>query len=264
MMRDIRKFRQFLEAQLHGEVCEACVICRHLTFVMPPTCEFIGIAQTGTDWICFRIRIELDGILFVRAKAKEQSIARCAGTDRHRAVAITQAAKAMTHERGTVSQIVADSGDPELILLIDGKTKRWALNRFEAGSRVSDLADNLRDLVQGALGERKTLPEVGGYALVCDTWELVQVVEKCETEYVVVHDDERRRVPADQLIAAERPEFGTGDRVAIVAHPGREGVVVRRSWHFNKREFYYLLAVDGKRRKRRYFADELELLPDAS
>lgn len=58
----------------------------------------------------------------------------------------------------------------------------------------------------------------------------------------------------------ERPEPGLelNERVALVRHPGKVGIVNCYRWHWNDKRYYYFLFIDGNYKGKRY--DESELI----
>lgn len=72
-----------------------------------------------------------------------------------------------------------------------------------------------------------------------------------------------RLVPADAIRATDAPEYDYGQMVAPTNHPEMRGAIALIGWHFKYERFFYFIDVDGKRKSRRYFPDELMPL-DAS
>jgi hypothetical protein len=62
------------------------------------------------------------------------------------------------------------------------------------------------------------------------------------------------------------PEFSVGDKVRVrvsdTNRTRRTGVIRSSAWHFKEKRHYYYIEQDGKPVKKRYFANDLERVPD--
>ena len=54
------------------------------------------------------------------------------------------------------------------------------------------------------------------------------------------------------------PSYWYGENVIIKNKGELKGKVCDVMWHFNEKQFYYFLSIDGKKTSKRYFEDELE------
>lgn len=57
----------------------------------------------------------------------------------------------------------------------------------------------------------------------------------------------------------ETPDLVWGDKVLII-DKNIEGVITHFTWHYNNKEYFYFVSVNGKKLKRRYFLPELKKL----
>ncbi len=85
-----------------------------------------------------------------------------------------------------------------------------------------------------------------------------------ETEdgYLVLNfADKQYRVKPDIYRVMPTPPFKFGDKVRYKAKPEGVGIILGLGWHFKREEPIYTLIIDGKRAKKNYYADDLELIP---
>ena len=85
-----------------------------------------------------------------------------------------------------------------------------------------------------------------------------------EGQYLVVRYGEHQIRCKPQLFqSVPPPVFRVGQWVKTKApRTGRTGVVYQIGWHFKRNEPSYFLAIENKPLKGRYWADELEAVPD--
>ncbi|WP_118975940.1 hypothetical protein [Taibaiella koreensis] len=57
------------------------------------------------------------------------------------------------------------------------------------------------------------------------------------------------------------PRFRMGDRVQEIARPGVQGLISGMLWHYKDAACKFFIMVDGKKKSRRYRAEELAVLP---
>lgn len=74
---------------------------------------------------------------------------------------------------------------------------------------------------------------------------------------IIVAPAPGRVVAAEAIQPVGTPEYDYGQVVAPRDHPEMRGVVDLIGWHFKYERCFYFIVVGGKRRSRRYFADEL-------
>ncbi len=79
-----------------------------------------------------------------------------------------------------------------------------------------------------------------------------------EGEYLVLaYGQERFRVKPDLWKETGPCAFEVGQQVSNQRHPEKTNVVREVMWHYKHGREFYLLTVDGKKKTRRYWAQEL-------
>lgn len=58
-------------------------------------------------------------------------------------------------------------------------------------------------------------------------------------------------------VALPEPKYNFGEDVLVKKKEALVGKITDIMWHFSKKEYYYLLSVDGKKKSTRYFENEL-------
>lgn len=89
---------------------------------------------------------------------------------------------------------------------------------------------------------------------------VVQCIDKIDDFLIIKYNDNVYRVKGELALELPKPKFKFGD---LVIHKNKEdkiikGVIADIMWHDCKKSNYYFLLVDGKKKSRRYFNNELE------
>ena len=74
---------------------------------------------------------------------------------------------------------------------------------------------------------------------------------------IVSHKGNKYEISVDSMRRIDSPKYVYGDSVSPANHPELVGVVCEMIYHFNRNEPQYFIKVDGKKKSKRYFADEL-------
>ena len=53
------------------------------------------------------------------------------------------------------------------------------------------------------------------------------------------------------------PRFVYGEQVSPRNHPDMTGVIIEIRWHFKRNCYFYTISVNGKKKSKRYFDDDL-------
>lgn len=65
-------------------------------------------------------------------------------------------------------------------------------------------------------------------------------------------------IAIDKIRQLEQPpRFVDGDLVSPVSHPELVGAIHEIRWHFNRQEYMYFITVNGKKKSKRYYFDDL-------
>ena len=83
-------------------------------------------------------------------------------------------------------------------------------------------------------------------------------VSEDQTTAVITYPVTGIRVAADRIQRLESPpRFVAGDLVSPVNHPEAVGVIREVGWHFKNNTYIYLVSIDGKKKHKRYYSDDL-------
>lgn len=88
--------------------------------------------------------------------------------------------------------------------------------------------------------------------------------EECDYYLLQYGDVIIRAKPSNLWRPKKGDGFSIGDAVNVLSLNGkntpREGIICEIGWHHEKSRAYYLIEENGKRLKKRYFCDDIELL----
>ncbi len=66
------------------------------------------------------------------------------------------------------------------------------------------------------------------------------------------------RIAVEKIRALDNPpRFTDGQLVSPVSHPEMAGVIRGIGWHFEKREYMYFITVNGRKKSKRYYDNDL-------
>lgn len=74
---------------------------------------------------------------------------------------------------------------------------------------------------------------------------------------IVVFKEKEYDIPIENTRVIDAPEYDYGDLVSPINHLEIEGVIHSIGYHFDRKEPIYYLKVNGKRKAKRYFKDDL-------
>jgi uncharacterized membrane protein YkoI len=60
-----------------------------------------------------------------------------------------------------------------------------------------------------------------------------------------------------EMFIRPTPEFLPDDKVREIERPEVTGTISEMEWHFEEKKYCYKISIAGKKKKRRYFSDEL-------
>jgi len=84
-----------------------------------------------------------------------------------------------------------------------------------------------------------------------------------EGEFIVIKSkrDQSYRVNPEGFQTVPSTDFYVGDEVKVLngSQSGKVGVIAGLGWHSNKEKIIYTLEVDGKRRSRQYWEEDIGL-----
>jgi hypothetical protein len=86
-----------------------------------------------------------------------------------------------------------------------------------------------------------------------------EFMERKDSYNVLKFDNEIFRIKDSIISELIEPKFRIGD-VVLVRNNEKSvyGNIRIMNWHFDKKEYFYFLFVNGKKKSRRYFEEELE------
>ena len=81
-----------------------------------------------------------------------------------------------------------------------------------------------------------------------------------EGEYIRInYGEDTFRVKPELFSEITKPKFSVGEKVVVISQGERkQAIILDNDWHFNQKEHFYFVSVNGKRRTRRYFEREIE------
>lgn len=66
------------------------------------------------------------------------------------------------------------------------------------------------------------------------------------------------KISSDRIMTLDKPPaFVYGDFVSPVNHPDMIGIVREIVWHFENKDYNYYITVNGRKKSKRYYADDL-------
>lgn len=66
------------------------------------------------------------------------------------------------------------------------------------------------------------------------------------------------KISSDRIMTPDKPlAFVYGDLVSPVDHPEMIGTVREIVWHFKNKDYSYYITVNGRKKSKRYYADDL-------
>ena len=66
------------------------------------------------------------------------------------------------------------------------------------------------------------------------------------------------KISSDRIMIPDKPPaFVYGDLVSPVNHPDMVGTVREIIWHFKNKDYNYYIMVNGRKKSKRYYADDL-------
>jgi hypothetical protein len=80
---------------------------------------------------------------------------------------------------------------------------------------------------------------------------------------ILQYSSDLYRVRPKLFATVPSPMFDFGQRVKDTVL-NRNGTILHILWHGNRKEEYYILAINGRKSSRRYFANDLELIEETS
>jgi len=79
-----------------------------------------------------------------------------------------------------------------------------------------------------------------------------------DSRYISIkYGDKVFRVTNDLFKQVSAPKFNIGQNV-IIKEKGAEAIIIDIMWHYDKQDHFYFVALNGKKKSRRYFTFELE------
>jgi len=90
--------------------------------------------------------------------------------------------------------------------------------------------------------------------------KLFHCIGESEGYLVLQHKLEIYRVKPDLYQPTSTPTFVWGDRVKDKNHPEYVGIIDDIEWHYKFNNPMYFIVVSGKRKTKRYFENDLEIL----
>ena len=83
--------------------------------------------------------------------------------------------------------------------------------------------------------------------------------------YLIVENYEHRfRIKRRGFSRCPKIPFDFGMQVRVKSKPDHIAIIYNIYWHGKRREAMYFLIIDGKKKSRRYWADELEVIESAA
>ena len=73
----------------------------------------------------------------------------------------------------------------------------------------------------------------------------------------ITYKGESYDIPLDKIQIIEPPKFTYGDFVSPVNHPEIVGIIFDMIYHGDKKMPMYFIEIDGKKKSKRYFDDDL-------
>ena len=81
-----------------------------------------------------------------------------------------------------------------------------------------------------------------------------------DTQFITLKYGEKFfRVKSDIFKNVPMPKFHIGQKVSIINNSGADVVISDIMWHYDKKEHYYFITVNGKKKTKRYFETEIGL-----
>ena len=88
---------------------------------------------------------------------------------------------------------------------------------------------------------------------------LVFKVVGTEGNYIVLqYADDTYRVKSDLFQEKKPAVYDFGQKVKVKRYPEKECFVREIAWHYKEKKEFYFLFVDGKKKSRRYWPEELD------
>ena len=82
--------------------------------------------------------------------------------------------------------------------------------------------------------------------------------ELASSEIVTVsYNGNKYEMTVDCMRKIDSPKYVYGDCVSPTNHPEMMGIVYEMIYHFDRKEPMYFIRIDGKKKSKRYFADDL-------
>lgn len=67
------------------------------------------------------------------------------------------------------------------------------------------------------------------------------------------------RIKSKLFYEIKAPKFQIGEKVVVESQGEKKNaIILADEWHFNRKEHFYFVSVNGKKRTRRYFEKEIE------
>lgn len=119
---------------------------------------------------------------------------------------------------------------------------------------------NCGENVIGMWGVCFLLNECDGQLVPSELFQAVVQYEISEdqTAAVITYPMQGVRIATDMIMPLKSPpRFVVGDLVSPANHPEKVGVIREVGWHFNKNAYIYFISIDGKKKHKRYYSDDL-------
>lgn len=104
-----------------------------------------------------------------------------------------------------------------------------------------------------------------GICLDCETYNIglfykvVQYQEDDERDEVIIILPITAQVSKKNIKElSESPKYIYGEKVFPCNHPSMKGVILEIQWHFKLKCYIYIIEINGKRKSKRYFDDDLK------
>lgn len=89
--------------------------------------------------------------------------------------------------------------------------------------------------------------------------EVVRFVEEEGTYIRVNSKGHIFRIKSKLFYEITAPKFQIGEKVVVESQGEKKNaVILSDDWHFNQKEHFYFVSINGKKRTRRYFEREIE------
>ena len=102
--------------------------------------------------------------------------------------------------------------------------------------------------------------DVDGFRKIANNCRVFECTNVDEQYITLKYSDNYYRVKKDRFTEIPPPKFGFGQRVLVNDNSNQEAVISDIMWHYNNKEPYYFVIVNGKQKSKRYLEVELKEL----